>query len=86
MRKAVLATLIIISILFSFQFFVRPSIVSRETVEDIDEDELIYMGEYENGSEAYLRFKKEVKDWTEMLKGLVPILSLVVAHFLRKKK
>ena len=86
MRKVLSAILIIIAILLCLQFFIRPSVVSQKTMEDVSEDELVYAGEDEHGTSGYIRLKEEIKDWTEILKGLGPIASLVMAYFIGKKK
>ena len=86
MRKAASIALIVIATLLCLQFFIRPSIESRKSTEDIDEGELVYMGDsVRTGNPVYMRLKEEVKDWTEILKGLAPILTLVSAYLLKRK-
>lgn len=68
-----------------FWLFVRPVIMPEKTARFVDEKQLMYVGNSEEGKRTfmYADLKDEAKEW---MKILAPVITFLTAWFLRKKK
>ena len=85
-RTAISIALIIFAIGLCFWLFVRPLITTEEysvQSQEIDEDKLF---KRTDGSLIYLSVKEEVREWSKILANFAPLLALLIAYFLKKKK
>ena len=88
-RTAASVALVIFAIGLCFWLFVRPIFMPpTETLRFVDEKQLLYVGNSEKVGRtfAYADFKDEVKEWSKILANFAPILTLLGAYLLRRKK
>ena len=88
-RTAASVALVIFAIGLCFWLFVRPVFMpSAETLRFVDEKQLLYVGNSEKAGRtfAYADFKDEVKEWSKILANFAPILTLLGAYLLRRRK
>jgi len=85
LRTAASVALIIFAIGLCFWLFVRPVLMPEKTARFVDEKQLYYVGNSEEGSRTfmYADIKDEAKEW---LKILAPIITFLTAYFLRGKR
>ena len=88
-RTAASVALVIFAVGLCFWLFVRPVLMpSTKTLRFVDEKQLLYVGNSEKAGRtfAYADFKDEVKEWSKMLVNFAPILTLLGAYLLRRRK
>lgn len=87
-RTAASIALVIFAIGLCFWLFVKPVIMQEKTARFVDEKQLYYVGNTEDGERTfmYADFKDEVKEWSKILANFAPILTLLGAWLLRRKK
>lgn len=87
-RTAISIVLIILAVGLCFWLFVRPVIAPSETVRFVDEKQLFLVGEDKEGKATfmYADLKDEVREWTKILAGFAPVISLLIAYLLKGRK
>ncbi len=85
-QNAIAISLIIITIGLVFWVFIRPAINPKQAPAFITDEQLEYMGTRADGVNGYLYFKQEMADWIKMISQLMPIVTLISAIFIKKKK
>lgn len=88
LRTAASIALVVFAIGICFWLFVRPVLMPEKTPRFVDEKQLMYVGNSEEGGRTfmYADLKDEIKDWTKILAPFAPALSLLIAYWLRGKK
>jgi len=88
LRTAASVALIVFAIGLCFWLFVRPVIIHEKTARFVDEKQLMYVGNSDEGGRTfmYADLKDEVKDWFNILAPFAPAISLLVAYFINRKK
>ena len=85
-RTAFSIALIVFAIGLCFWLFVRPVLVPQPP-EIVDEGQLLYLGENkETGEASYFFFKEEIKEWGKILASFTPLLTILIAYLLKRKK
>ena len=87
-RTAISIALIIFAIGLCFWLFVRPLITPSGTVRFVDDAELLFVGEDESGGSTfmYADFKDEVREWSKILANFAPLIAILIAYFLKRRK
>lgn len=85
LRTAASVALVVFAIGICFWLFVRPVLMPEKTARFVDEQQLMYVGNTDDGNRTfmYADFKDEVKEW---MKILGPVLTLLAAYFLKGRK
>jgi len=88
LRTAASIALIIFAVGICFWMFVRPVIMPEKTARFVSEEQLYHIGNTEEGKRTfmYADFKDEVKEWSKILVGFAPLISVLLAYFLSRKK
>ena len=89
LRTAASVALVIFAIGLCFWLFVRPVLMPPERMARfVDEKQLYYVGSSKEGDRTYMYadIKDEIREWSKILGGFAPMLSLLVAYLLRRKK
>lgn len=88
LRTAASIAMLIGAVGLCFWLFVRPVIMQEKTARIVDESQLFYVGNSEEGERTYMYadVKDEIKDWVKILAPFAPALSLLVAYWLKEKK
>jgi hypothetical protein len=61
-------------------------VVSPQKPELISKTELVEAGKVEGGADSYYRFREEAGEWVKIFKEAIPILTVILAFFLKKEK
>lgn len=88
-KTAASIALVIFAIGLCFWLFVRPVLMPPEkTARFVDEKQLMYVGNSEGVGRTYMYadIKDEVREWSKILANFAPILTLLGAWLLRRKK
>ncbi|MBU2685818.1 MAG: hypothetical protein KKF27_21465 [Gammaproteobacteria bacterium] len=85
-KNALAVSLVILTIGLVFWMFIKPVIIPRNVVDFITDEDLEYMGSRADGVNGYFYFKREVSDWIKTITQLVPLITLVLAYVVKKRK
>jgi len=88
LRTAASIALIVFAVGLCFWMFVRPVLTPEKTARFVTEEQLYHVGNTDDGKRTfmYADFKDEVKEWSKILVGFAPLISVLLAYLLTKRK